>query len=534
MERIALLDTTLRDGTQAEGVSLSVSDKLHIAAKLDELGITYIEGGFPAANPKDNEFFTRARTELNLKNARLTAFGSTRRPSSSADQDEGLKALLASEAPALTIVGKSWDLHVREALQVSLEQNLEMIRDSVQWLKQHGREVIFDAEHFFDGFRENPEYALQVLRTAEAAGADWVTLCDTNGGSLPDHIRTAVRAVSDTLRIPVGIHAHNDCELAVANTLAAIEAGATMVHGTMNGIGERCGNANLTSIIANLELKLDLRCLPTPHHVRRLTEVSRFVSEVANLVPHGYQPFVGHSAFAHKGGIHVSAILRNPRTYEHIEPEKVGNVRRVLVSELAGVSNLLHQAERLGLNLKERPAETRRLLAEIKELEHLGYQFESAEASQELMLLRAFGDFEDVLTVQSLRIHVTQQAGVDIVAEAVLKLSVSGEVVHAVAEGDGPVNALDNALRKALRPFYPAIDEMHLADYKVRVLDGKDGTAAKVRVLIESTNGSQVWRTVGVSRNVVEASWEALADSVRYFLLCVNKSGPTANGLLTY
>ncbi|MCL6594118.1 MAG: citramalate synthase, partial [Alicyclobacillus sp.] len=456
------------------------------------------------------------------------------RPSVSAERDEGLRALVESQAPAISIVGKSWDLHVREALQVSLEQNLEMIRDTVAWLKRHGREVIFDAEHFFDGFRDNREYALAALRAAQEAGVDWVTLCDTNGGSLPHEIAAAVRAVRENLRVPVGIHTHNDCELAVANTLAAVEEGATMVHGTMNGIGERCGNANLTSIIANLELKLGRPCLPTPDHLRRLTEVSRFVSEVANLVPHSYQPFVGHSAFAHKGGIHVSAILRNPRTYEHIEPERIGNTRRVLVSELAGLSNLLHRAEKLGLNLKDRPAEARRLLEEIKELEHLGYQFESAEASQELLLIRTFGRYEDAFAVESLRIHVLQQPGSDIVSEAVIKLSVQGEGVHAVAEGNGPVNALDNALRKALRPFYPVIDQMHLTDYKVRVLDEKDGTAAKVRVLIESTNGHEIWRTVGVSCNVVEASWEALADSVRYFLMCVVKRVPGTDGVLAH
>ncbi|MCL6548674.1 MAG: citramalate synthase [Alicyclobacillus sp.] len=528
MDRVLLLDTTLRDGTQAEGVSLTVADKLRIAQKLDALGIAYIEGGFPAANPKDQEFFRRSRTELALQQAKLAAFGSTRRPTTSAERDEGLQALLDAGTPVITIVGKAWDFHVHEALRVSLEDNLAMIYDTVAWLKRHGREVIFDAEHFFDGYRRNPEYAIATVRKAAEAGVDWVTLCDTNGGSMPEQVAATVRAVREQVPVRIGIHTHNDCELAVANSLAAVLAGATMVHGTTNGIGERCGNANLTSIIPNLELKLGRPCLPTPEHLRLLTETSRYVSEIANLVPHSYQPFVGHSAFAHKGGIHVSAISRNPETYEHIQPELVGNTRRVLVSELAGVSNLVHRAQELGLNVHGRTEEMRQLLNDIKQLEHEGYQFEGAEASQELMLMRAFGGYEEVFEVEAMRVEAAQRTGSAITAEAIVKLSVAGRVVHTVAEGNGPVNALDNALRKALEPVYPVIGTMHLTDYKVRVLDETDGTAAKVRVLIESTNGDQVWRTVGVSENVIEASWEALLDSIRYFLLCVAKRAEPA------
>ncbi len=525
MDRVLLLDTTLRDGTQGEGISLTVADKIRIAQKLDYLGIAYIEGGFPAANPKDEEFFRRAKTELSLKNAKLAAFGSTRRPSTTAERDEGVRALLDSGAPVVTIVGKAWDFHVHEALRVELNANLEMIADTVAWLKKGGREVIFDAEHFFDGYRHNPDYAIATLRAAADAGVDWITLCDTNGGTLPSQVGEIVRAVRQSVIVPIGIHTHNDCELAVANSLIAVSQGATMVQGTINGIGERCGNANLASIIANLELKLHRSCLATPEHLQYLTETTRYVSEMANLVPLSFQPFVGHSAFAHKGGIHVSAIARNPDTYEHIRPELVGNARRVLVSELAGLSNLQHRAEEFGFDIKDRTEEVRALLNDIKELEYQGYQFEGAEASQELLFVKAFGNYEQLFQFESMRVEATKQIGSSITSEAILKLIVRGETVHTVAEGNGPVNALDEALRKAMRPFYPIIDTMHLTDYKVRVLDEKEGTAAKVRVLIESTNGYNVWRTVGVSENIIEASWEALVDSMNYFLLCVAKSG---------
>lgn len=523
MNRVQLLDTTLRDGTQGEGVSLTVADKLRIAQKLDLLGISYIEGGFPAANPKDQEFFQRAASELKLEYARLAAFGSTRRPSMTAEKDEGIQALLDSGAPVITIVGKAWDFHVHEALRIGLDANLAMISDTVSWLKRNGREVIFDAEHFFDGYRHNPTYAIATLEAAANAGVDWVALCDTNGGSLPSQVAEVVRDVHSRISVPIGIHTHNDCELAVANTLAAVAEGATMVHGTINGIGERCGNANLASIIPNLELKLGVPCLPTPEHLVHLTETSRYVCEMANLVPHSFQPFVGQSAFAHKGGIHVSAILRNPETYEHIRPELIGNTRRILVSELAGLSNLQHRAEAIGLDIKDRTHEVRDLLNDIKKLEHEGYQFEGAEASQELLMVKALSHYAAPFAVQSMRVEATQLMGADVTSEAIIKLSVDGELVHTVAEGNGPVNALDKALRKAIEPFYPVIGTMHLTDYKVRVLGEKDGTAAKVRVLIESTNGLTSWCTVGVSENVVEASWEALLDSMTYFLLRVAK-----------
>ncbi|UNO50791.1 citramalate synthase [Alicyclobacillus acidoterrestris] len=526
MERVMILDTTLRDGTQGEGISLTVADKLRIAKKLDELGIAYIEGGFPGANPKDQEFFESAKKKLHLKHAKLTAFGSTRRPGVAAETDEGLRVLLDSQAPVVTLVGKAWDFHVREALRVTLEENLQMISDSVAYLKRQGREVIFDAEHFFDGYRHNPDYALATLTAAADAGVDWVTLCDTNGGTLPHQISEIVRVVVATLSVPVGIHTHNDCELAVANSLTAVRNGVTMVHGTINGIGERCGNANLASVIPNLELKLEKRCLPSSDHLVHLTEIARFIGEIANLVPHSYQPFVGHSAFAHKGGIHVSAISRNPETYEHIRPELVGNTRRILVSELSGVSNLQHRAEEFGVDVRDRKEEMRQLLGEIKELEYQGYQFEGAEASQELLFLKRFGQYESFFDVAAMRVEATMLDDDAMHSEAIVKLLVGGQSVHTVAEGNGPVNALDSALRKALTPFYPIIETMHLTDYKVRVLDEKDATAAKVRVLIESTNGFDVWRTIGVSENVIEASWEALVDSVMYFLLrVVRKDG---------
>ncbi|QQE77581.1 citramalate synthase [Alicyclobacillus sp. SO9] len=523
MERVQLLDTTLRDGSQGAGISLTVADKLRIAQRLDEIGIGYIEGGFPSANPKDHEFFQRAASELKLQHSKLTAFGSTRRPSVSADEDESLAGLLHSGAPALTIVGKAWDFHVHDALQVSLDENLQMITDTISWLKKHNKEIIFDAEHFFDGFMRNPEYAMATVKAAEDAGADWITLCDTNGGTLPHQVHEIVTAVCKQASAKVGVHTHNDGEVAVANSLAAVSAGARMIHGTINGIGERCGNANLVSIIPNLELKLQHPCLASSSHLQQLTELSKFVNEVVNLVPHGYQPFVGHSAFAHKGGIHASAIMKNPTTYEHIRPELVGNERRILVSELSGVSNLQYQAEKLGLDVRGEKDKVRNLLNEIKKLEHEGYQFEDAEASQELLLLKALGQLPEQFQFDSMQVEATKKIGDEFTSQAIVKFRVQNEMVHTVATGNGPVNALDKALRKAMQPFYPVIETMHLTDYKVRVLEEKDGTAGKVRVIIESTNGHDVWRTVGVSENIIEASWEALTDSLTYFLWFIQK-----------
>lgn len=515
--QVSIFDTTLRDGTQGEGISLSVEDKLKIAQKLDQLGVHYIEGGWPGSNSKDIEFFRRAK-ELKLTQAKISAFGSTRRKDTRAEADPNLNRLVEAGVPVASIFGKSWDFHVHTAIQTTLEENLAMIFDSVQYLKSKGMEVIYLGEHFFDGYKNNPDYALQTIRHAEAAGADWIVLCDTNGGSLPGEVSDIVATVCRTVKAPVGIHAHNDCELGVANSLAAVQAGARQVQGTLNGLGERCGNANLCSVIPNLQLKLNYRCI-SDEQLQQLTPVARYVSEIANVVMPVNQPFVGAAAFAHKGGIHVSAIMKHPKTYEHITPELVGNKQRVLVSELAGQSNLMVKAQELNLDLSKQHTQTRDIIEKIKELEHQGYSFEGADASLELLLRRAFQDIEEAFTVESFKLLVEKSVGNAVASEAIVKLKVHGETVYTVAEGNGPVNALDNALRKALVQFYPDIKQMHLTDYKVRVLDEKDATAAKVRVLIETTDFQNTWSTVGVSENVVEASWEALVDSIHYALI---------------
>jgi 2-isopropylmalate synthase len=521
---IILFDTTLRDGTQGEGVSLSVEDKLKIAQKLDELGIHYIEGGWPGSNAKDIDFFRRAR-ELKLKHAKITAFGSTRRKGIRAEEDANLARIVESGVKVASIFGKSWDFHVHRALQTTLEENLAMIEDSVRFLKAQGLEVIYLAEHFFDGYKNNRAYAMDTLRMAAEAGAEWLVLCDTNGGSMPTEVSAIVADVCATFDVPVGIHAHNDCELGVANTLAAVQAGARQVQGTINGIGERCGNANLSSIIPNLQLKLGYSVV-SDEQLASLTGVCRYVSEIANLHMPVNQPFVGLSAFAHKGGIHVSAILRDASTYEHIRPELVGNKTRVLVSELAGQSNLVFKAKEIGLDLDTDNAKTREIIEKIKDLEHKGYQFEGADASLELLLREASGSLEEIFTVRSYKIIVEKYGDQPAVSEAIVKLDVAGETVYAAAEGNGPVNALDNALRQAILRFYPELERMHLSDYKVRVIDEKDATAAKVRVLIESTDYENRWSTVGVSGNVIEASWNALIDSMRYAL--IGKERPQA------
>lgn len=515
---VIIFDTTLRDGTQGEGISLSVEDKLKIAQKLDQLGVHYIEGGWPGSNSKDIEFFHRVK-ELNLTHAKITAFGSTRRKDTVAEKDPNLNRLVESGVSVATIFGKSWDFHVHTAIQTTLEENLNMIGDSVRFLKSRGLEVIYDAEHFFDGYKNNPEYAMATIRTAEEAGADWIVLCDTNGGSLPGEVGEIVKTVCAALKTPIGIHAHNDCELGVANSLAAVQAGARQVQGTINGFGERCGNANLCSVIPNLQLKLQYSCI-SAEQLQNLTNVARYVNEIANVNMPVNQPYVGAAAFAHKGGIHVSAIMRHAKTYEHIVPELVGNKQRVLVSELAGQSNLIVKAQELGLDINNENNRTKSIIEKIKELEHQGYQFEGADASLELLLRRAYGDVEEVFEVDSFKLIVAKSAGDEsVVSEAIVKLKVHGETVYTAAEGNGPVNALDNALRKALLQFYPDIRNVHLSDYKVRVLDEKDATAAKVRVLIESTDFNNTWNTVGVSTNIIEASWEALLDSIRYALI---------------
>jgi len=513
---VYLYDTTLRDGAQGEGISLSVEDKIKITLRLDQFGIDFIEGGWPGSNPKDMAFFERIR-EIPLQHAKVTAFGSTCRPNVAASDDDNLRALVASGAKAAAIFGKSWDLHVTDALKTTWEENLRMVAESVTFLKQNGMTTLFLAEHFFDGYKANPRYALRVLEAAEEAGADWVVLCDTNGGSLPTEIYEIVKNVTQSLQTPVGIHPHNDSGVAVANALAAIQAGACQVQGTINGIGERCGNVNLISAIPNLQLKLGYHCVSS-EQLQELTQLSRYVAEIANMTLPNNQPFVGHSAFAHKGGIHVSAVMRDPKTYEHIEPENIGNARRVLVSELAGQSNLLAKMEELEIDLSLDREETRRIIAHIKEREFQGYQYEGAEASLTLMLLSAAGKLKNLFTLDSFKILMEKAAVRAITSEAMVKLTINGETVHTAADGNGPVNALDNAMRKALETYYPCIADMHLTDYKVRVLDENGATAAKVRVLIESSGNGEKWSTVGVSTNVIEASWEALADSIRYLL----------------
>jgi 2-isopropylmalate synthase len=517
--RVLIYDTTLRDGSQGEGISMTVDDKLKITRKLDDLGVAYVEGGWPGSNPKDIEYFRRVRS-LPLRKARLAAFGSTRKAGASVGEDANIRALLEADTPCVCIFGKTWDFHVFTALQTTLEENLNMIRDSVGYLKDSNREVVYDAEHFFDGFKANPDYALATLKTAAAAGADWIVLCDTNGGSLTFEIEEICRQVAGSIEAPLGIHAHNDVELAVANSITAVRCGARMVQGTINGYGERCGNANLCSVIANLQLKLDCRCLE-PGLLQHLTEASHYVDEIANMTPRAQQPFVGASAFAHKAGIHVSAILKNQATYEHIDPELVGNHRRILISDQAGVSNIFSKARDLGLELQQSSPEARNLIGQIKDLEHQGYQFEGADASLELLLLRALGRYREFFTLERLNVHVVKRPDDDevISTEATIKLRVGDQVMHTAAEGNGPVAALDNALRKALEGFYPCLGEMSLVDYKVRVLDGKGGACSTVRVLIESSANQDVWSTVGVSENIIEASWQALADSINYALL---------------
>jgi 2-isopropylmalate synthase len=514
-QQVELYDTTLRDGAQTEGISYSVPDKLRIVEKLDALGVHYIEGGWPGSNPKDAEFFRRVRA-LRLRSAEVTAFGSTRR-AASAGKDPNLKALLKAETRVVTIFGKSWDLHVRDVLRISPDENLRVIEDSVRFLAKQGRRVVYDAEHYFDGYKDNPGYALKTLEAALAGGAAAVVFCDTNGGALPSEVVDILAAAKGTVPVQTGIHAHNDGDLAVANTLAAVRAGCTHLQGTINGYGERCGNANLVSIIANLKLKMGLDCLPDAK-LKELTDVSRFVAEVSNMAQRANQPFVGEAAFAHKGGVHVNAVMKNPRTYEHIEPATVGNARKILVSELSGRSSLVFKAKGLALELRKNTPQAKRLLKLLQDLEHRGYHFEAAEGSLELLLKRQLKQFEPFFTLEGFRI-IMEKRDRRLASEATIKLHVNGVAEQTAAEGDGPVNALDNAIRKALRQFYPTLSQMRLTDFKVRVLDEKAGTAAKVRVLIQSQDAHDSWGTVGVSENIIEASWQALVDSIEYKLL---------------
>ena len=518
---VELFDTTLRDGIQGEGVNLSINDKIAIASKLDEFGIDIIEGGWPGSNPRDEEFFKQIKTH-NLKNSQICAFGSTARFLNKVSSDPNLNALLFAETPFVSIFGKTWKFHAEIGLGLTESENEELIFKSVQYLKEHGRKVVFDAEHFFDGFKDNTEFALKMLKAAETAGADIITLCDTNGGSLPDEVNKAVREVVKNIKKPIGIHTHNDGELAVANSLTAIQAGATHVQGTINGVGERCGNANLISIIPNLLLKMNKHS-KTEISLDGLTSLSNYVNELMNLVPNSRSAFVGNSAFAHKGGIHVSAVLKDGRMYEHINPSKVGNKQRVLISDLAGQSNIKYKAKEFGIDLKKDNELSKKLVSHIKSLEYNGYQFDGAEASFELILRSETNEFSPFFNTLDSKINVSFDNKKHTTAEAVIKIEVDGEIEHTAANGDGPVNALDNALRKALLRFYPEISEIKLIDYKVRVLNEKNGTAAKVRVLIQSGDGNETWSTVGVSENIIEASWQALCDSMNYKLFKVEK-----------
>jgi 2-isopropylmalate synthase len=518
MRRIQIYDTTLRDGTQGEGVSLSLQDKLQIAQRLDDMGFDYIEGGYPLSNKKDEQFFERA-PQLGLKNARLCAFGMTRRRGMTAGEDPGMQALLRSETPVCTLVGKAWDFHVRDVLRVSAEENLEMIRDSVALLTAEGRELIYDAEHFFDGWKANPEHAGQTILVAAEAGASLVVLCDTNGGSMPGDIAEMTRAARELLAVhdvPVGIHCHNDCELAVANSLAAVEAGAIQVQGTINGIGERCGNADLVSVIANLAYKFDQYEVLDGEHLEQLTELSRFVYEIANMQLRPGQPFVGRSAFAHKGGMHAHAIARDSMSYEHMDPQRVGNERRILVSELSGRSNI--QALTREMDLDDDSELMKAILDEVVALENRGYQFEAARASFDLLAQRCAGRYQQHFEQVKYHVEVDADQAQGVVTEATVKVNVAGSERHEVAEGDGPVNALDAALRKALDGTFPGLRQMRLVDYKVRVVNSEAGTAARIRVFVESTDGGESWSTVGVSENIIEASWIALVDAVEYKL----------------
>jgi 2-isopropylmalate synthase len=527
-QTVYLYDTTLRDGAQAEDVNFSVEDKIRVARKLDQFGIHYIEGGWPGSNPRDIEFFKEMR-RVRLRKAKLAAFGSTRRVKLKVSDDPSMKALVASGAPVVTIFGKTWDLHVLKALKTTLGENLDMIEESVAFLRKRMDEVVYDAEHFFDGYKANPDYAVQTLLAAEGAGADCLVLCDTNGGTMPHEVEEIIARVKKSIAIPFGIHAHNDAELAVANSLTAIRMGAIQVHGTINGYGERCGNANLCSLIATLKLKLGIDCI-SDTNLAKLRDVSRYVDEIANLQHQKRQPYIGESAFAHKGGVHVDAIAKSSLTYEHIKPELVGNRRRVLVSDMAGKSNILQKAAELGIPLTKESPELGDILRKIKELENEGYEFEGAEGSLELLMLRAGHSYESVFTMFD-RIDYrifTEKRKVDPnpVSEATITVEVGGQVEHTAAWGNGPVNALDKALRTVLPKYFPGkgLENVRLLDYKVRVLTAAEGTAARVRVLIESGDGKNKWGTVGVSENVIDASWQALVDSIEYKLLRAKKS----------
>jgi 2-isopropylmalate synthase len=534
-QQIWLYDTTLRDGSQGEGIALSLLDKLKIARQLDNMGIPFIEGGWPGANPKDVQFFWKLQEEP-LKQAEIVAFCSTRRPRHGVEDDPMLKPILAAGTRWVTIFGKSWDLHVTEGLKTSLEENLAMIKDTIEYLRSQGRRVAYDAEHWFDGYKFNPEYALLTLKTALAAGAEWLVLCDTNGGTLPHEIAQVVSEVSaaisgknDTSSVKLGIHTHNDGGTAVANAIAAVMAGTTMVQGTINGYGERCGNADLCTLIPNLQLKLGYSCLE-PTKLTQLTTTSRVIGEIVNIAPDNNAPFVGRSAFAHKAGVHVAAVEKNPLTYEHISPSSIGNQRRIVISEQSGLSNVLHYAEKFGINLNKQDPTCREILAKLKTLENEGYQFEAAEASFELLMRSALKKRKQMFQLKGFQVHCDihqEEDNPSTKALATIKVRVGEKDLLEVAEGNGPVAALDGALRKALVKFYPEIAKFYLADYKVRILDSAAGTAAKTRVSIESSNGVESWTTAGVSTNILDASYQAVVEGIEYGLLLESTSKTT-------
>lgn len=519
-KRVHIFDTTLRDGTQGEKVSFSAEDKFRIAKRLDEFGIDYIEGGWPGSNPKDMAFFEKAATH-DFQHAKIVAFGSTCRAGNKASEDSNLQALIEAGTPAVSLFGKSWLLHVTEALKITPKENLLLISSSVSYLKKHNKEVIYDAEHFFDGYKDNPDYAINTLKAAADSGADVLVLCDTNGGTLPHDVSRIVEKVCTRVNTPVGIHSHNDSEMAAANAVAAVEAGAVHVQGTINGYGERCGNANLCSVIPNLQLKMGYICVPE-YQMPNLSRLSKFVSELANLTPDNKQPYVGKSAFAHKGGVHVSAVIKNEQTYEHIRPKAVGNGRRVLVSDLSGKSNVSYKSKELGFDFDKSSADSSKIVSELKKLENEGYQFEAAEASFELLVKHLTNGAPKFFSLEGFRVIMERNADGVSRSEATIKVCVNGQMELSAAEGNGPVHALDAALRRALCQFYPEINTMHLQDYKVRVLNEKDGTGAKVRVLIDSAKDGTSWGTVGVSENIIDASWKALSEGITYFLMNQN------------
>ncbi len=516
MKKVELYDTTLRDGAQTEGISYSVGDKVRIAQKLDELGLHFIEAGWPA-NTKDKEVFKILKKKA-LKNALLAAFGSTRRADKKVNLDHSIKGILDAETEVVTIFGKSWDLHVKDVLKIPLDDNLKIIDDTISYLVSKGRDVIYDAEHFFDAYHANPQYALRTILAAQDAGASRIVLCDTNGGTVTSKLIRVIHEISPKIKVTLGIHTHNDIGLAVANSIAAVENGALHIQGTFNGYGERCGNADLTTIIGILKTKLNIDCIPDKN-LKELTKVSHFVGEISNMRQQPNQPFVGSSAFVHKGGVHIDAMLKNPKTYEHIDPVIVGNHRRILVSELAGKMPIILKAKEFELDLDKKSPKTQKILKLLQDLEHKGYQFEAADASFEILIKRALKQYKKFFDLESFRVVVEKKPDGRITSEAIIKIKVRGIQEHTAADGDGPVNALDNALRKALKQFYPTLAKMHLSDFKVRVLDEKAGTAAKVRVLIQSQDENDSWGTVGVSGNIIEASWQALVDSVEYKLL---------------